>query len=186
MKHSYKIFVNGNFQTNRSRGVWFPPCRFLMQLHQLHRAQSEWCKCKTFWFQHSHEPTNSLFCPPFPPSVAVYENEDRLLWDPYKLLAAETERFLTQVHPPPVAGMQSLKALPTGCHIRDDERVRYSEIYREVLWSSGKVSGLLTPRYMVQISQHQCPTFATLHPDVMKLVASISGRQNWRLSATLA
>ncbi|XP_072172818.1 mesoderm induction early response protein 1-like isoform X2 [Diadema setosum] len=54
----------------------------------------------------------------------VYENEDRLLWDPNKLQAADVERFLDHVHQP-LPGVQGLKALPTGCHIRDDERALY-------------------------------------------------------------
>lgn len=55
----------------------------------------------------------------FPP---VYENEDALLWDPSRLEDSDVESFLDQIQTPN-QGTQDVNSIPSGTHIRDDEKV---------------------------------------------------------------
>ncbi|XP_072040517.1 mesoderm induction early response protein 1-like [Amphiura filiformis] len=54
----------------------------------------------------------------------AYENEDRLLWDPTKLENGPVNLYLLQVQSPQ-PGVQGVKAIPQGAHVRDDERALF-------------------------------------------------------------
>ncbi|XP_038048508.1 mesoderm induction early response protein 1-like [Patiria miniata] len=54
----------------------------------------------------------------------AYDNEDRLLWDPNQLCVEPVESYLREVQRPP-PGTMSVKSLPLGSHVRDDERSLY-------------------------------------------------------------
>lgn len=53
-----------------------------------------------------------------------YENEDKLLWEPGKLGEREVEEFLVRAQEP-LVNNNSVGAIPTGSHTRDDEQALY-------------------------------------------------------------
>ncbi|KAF6214672.1 hypothetical protein GE061_009415 [Apolygus lucorum] len=53
-----------------------------------------------------------------------YENQDKLVWDPSNLNFKEIEDYLIKVQEPPNS-TQSVTAIPTGKHTRDDEEALY-------------------------------------------------------------
>ncbi|XP_037092213.1 mesoderm induction early response protein 1-like [Pollicipes pollicipes] len=54
-----------------------------------------------------------------------YENEDKLLWDPAALSAADVERYLGQVQEARLQTASGLAAVPSGCHVRDHEQALF-------------------------------------------------------------
>ncbi|KAJ8683207.1 hypothetical protein QAD02_018999 [Eretmocerus hayati] len=50
-----------------------------------------------------------------------YENEDKMLWEPYHVQEEEVEEFLERAQLPAVKGT----SLPSGSHVRDDEQALY-------------------------------------------------------------
>ncbi|XP_043239645.1 mesoderm induction early response protein 1-like [Amphibalanus amphitrite] len=54
-----------------------------------------------------------------------YENEDRLLWDPAVLRAADVETYLRQVQDARLQQAKGVSAVPNGCHIRDNEQALF-------------------------------------------------------------
>jgi len=54
-----------------------------------------------------------------------YENEDRLLWEPWPLAGPEVERYLRQVQQHQLQQASGTGAVPNGCHVRDNEQALY-------------------------------------------------------------
>ncbi|KAK9509923.1 hypothetical protein O3M35_004810 [Rhynocoris fuscipes] len=54
-----------------------------------------------------------------------YENEDKLVWDPNKLLPKEIEDYLIKAQESIAGNNQGVSAIPMGKHTRDDEEALY-------------------------------------------------------------
>jgi hypothetical protein len=53
-----------------------------------------------------------------------YENEDKLLWEPSQLTAAQADDYLVKAQEP-LATAIGVNAIPTGSHVKDDEQALY-------------------------------------------------------------
>lgn len=54
-----------------------------------------------------------------------YENEDKLVWDPNKLVPKEIEEYLIKAQESVAGNNQGVSAIPMGKHTRDDEEALY-------------------------------------------------------------
>lgn len=55
----------------------------------------------------------------------AYENDDKLLWDPLKVIDVEAEEYLCKSQQPLTNCTQGVHSIPTGSHVRDDEQALY-------------------------------------------------------------
>ncbi|KAH3734264.1 mesoderm induction early response protein 1-like isoform X2 [Dreissena polymorpha] len=95
----------------------------------------------------------------------AYENEDRLLWDPSRMIDSEVEKYLEEIHLQCLQTAIGVHAVPTGAHVRDDEQALYLLLQcghnKEEALRRRKMQAIPATDPMSLWSEEECSNFET-------------------------